>query len=257
MSRLIPLSAGFVVLLTLIVASCGGRVEATSASYAVPDSVDLPETNRYAIDTPFGRMVVELSDDTPRHRDNFKKLVATSFYDSTTFHRVISGFMIQGGDPNSKDDDPYNDGQGGPGYTIPAEITPTLFHRRGALATARTGDHVNPERESSGSQFYIVHGTIYDDTSLDMVQEQIRQSTSNPNFAFTDEMRELYRTEGGAPNLDQQYTVFGQLVEGFEVLDTIASTATPRSTGSQVPPQLVDRPLQDVPMQISPLSDDE
>ncbi len=245
-------------LLIFGLAACGARVDATSNQNAgmpaIPDSVVLPATNYFAIDTPLGRMVVELSDETPRHRDNFKRLVATAFYDSTTFHRVIAGFMIQGGDPNSKDNDPNNDGQGGPGYTIPAEFQPTLFHRRGALATARTSDQVNPQRESSGSQFYIVHGTVYDDVTLDQVQDQIRQNTANPSFAFTEEMREAYRTVGGAPNLDQQYTVFGQLVEGFDVLDAIATTATPRSTGAMAAPQLADRPLQNVPMVITPLT---
>ena len=221
------------------------------------DTLDLPATNHYAIDTPFGRMVVQLSDHTPRHRDNFKRLVEQSFYDSTTFHRVISGFMIQGGDPNSKDENPENDGQGGPGYTIPAEIQAELFHRRGALATARTSDQVNPDRESSGSQFYIVHGSVYDDATLDMVQEQIAAATGKAGFAFTDEMREVYKTEGGAPNLDQQYTVFGQLVEGFEVLDSIATSPTPRATGTPAPPHLGDRPVEPIPMTIVPLSDYE
>ena len=247
---------GPLALLLLLVGGCGSRVGATSGSdagEAVSDTVQIPETNYYAIDTPLGRMVVRLSDDTPLHRDNFKRLVAQSFYDSTTFHRVIYGFMIQGGDPNSRDDDPDNDGQGGPGYTIPAEFRGNLYHRKGALATARTGDHVNPQRESSGSQFYIVHGTRYDDATLDAVQEQIRSATSNPNFAFTEEMREVYRTQGGAPNLDQQYTVFGQLVEGFDVLDAIASTNTARSTGASAPPHLGDRPLQAVPMVVTPL----
>ena len=249
-------------LLALVcVGACGSRAEAPSNGAAArgqaPDSVVLPETNFYEIRTRYGRMVVELSDLTPAHRDNFKRLVARAYYDSSTFHRVISGFMIQGGDPNSKDDDPNNDGQGGPGYTIPAEIHPDLYHRRGALATARTGDHVNPRRESSGSQFYIVHGTVVDSVTLNGIQDQIRTATGNASFAYTDEMRGAYASEGGAPNLDQQYTVFGQLVEGFDVLDAIAGTSTARSTGAIAPPNVADRPLEDIAMTVRPLPDFE
>lgn len=228
----------------------------TSASQTTAsDAVDLPATNYYEITTPQGRMVIRLYDETPLHRDNFKKLVEEGFYDGTTFHRVIAGFMIQGGDPNSRDDDPGNDGLGGPGYTVPAEFAPGLYHKRGAIAAARTGDQVNPERRSSGSQFYIVHGTPLDSMTLDMIEEQIQMATRDSEFRFTEDMRQSYMSEGGAPNLDRQYTVFGEVVEGFEVLDGIATVDTPRATGQPAPPQFADRPVEDVTMQIKSLPD--
>ena len=214
---------------------------------------DLPKTNYYEIVVPQGRMVVRLYDETPVHRDNFKKLVSEGFYDGTTFHRVIEGFMIQGGDPNSKDADPYNDGMGDPGYTLPAEFVSSMYHKRGVLAAARTGDQVNPERRSSGSQFYIVHGTTFDDATLDMVVQQIRMTLRDTSFNLTEEMRAVYRTEGGAPNLDGQYTVFGEVVEGFEVLDAVAAVPTPGKMRQRTNPQLADRPLADVRMTIRPL----
>ncbi len=217
------------------------------------DTLRLPLTNYYEIHTPLGRMVVRLYDETPLHRDNFKRLVASGFYDSTTFHRVIEGFVIQGGDPNSKDADPANDGTGGPGYTLPAEIRPGLFHKRGALAAARQGDEVNPERRSSGSQFYLVVGRTFDAAALDEIEAYLREQIPDPDFVFPDSVRRLYQTVGGAPFLDGLYTVFGELVEGFEVMDAIARLPTPRTTGEQVPPAQLDRPLQPVPMTIRPL----
>lgn len=142
--------------------------------------------------TQFGDMKALLYDDTPKHKENFIKLVEDGYYDSTTFHRVISGFMIQGGDPNSKDANPMNDGLGGPGYTIPAEIKHK--HKKGALAAARKGDAVNPNRESSGSQFYIAH------------------------------------SEQGTAHLNGQYTVFGEVVSGLSIIDSIASVEMSRSS---------------------------
>jgi peptidyl-prolyl cis-trans isomerase B (cyclophilin B) len=139
------------------------------------------------ITTSFGEMVAVLYDETPRHKENFLKLAKSGFYNNTTFHRIIQNFMIQGGDQNSKDDDKTNDGAGDVGYQIPAEIQPELKHVRGALAAARQGDMVNPKRESSGSQFYIVQ---------------------NPN---------------GTPHLDTKYTVFGQVISGLDVVDKIAT----------------------------------
>ena len=199
-------------------------------------------------------MVIRLYDETPAHRDNFKKLVAEGFYDGATFHRIIAGFMIQGGDPNSKDDDPYNDGQGGPGYTIPAEFNPNLYHKRGALAAARQGDQVNPERRSSGSQFYVVHGgNTIDEAMLAQIEERVREATNNPDFRFSDEARADYLAHGGAPFLDMQYTVFGEVVEGFDVLDRIATTPTARSSGQRVHPALGDQPLERVEMTVRPL----
>ena len=197
---------------TLALAGCRTPRAVTS------ETPPLPATNHYAIDTALGTLVVQLADETPLHRDNFKKLVAEGFYDGTTFHRVIRDFMVQGGDPNSKDDDPANDGQGGPGYTLPAEIVPALTHTVGALAAARQGDAVNPERRSSGSQFYLVTGDR-------------------------------------ARHLDGEYTVFGHLVEGFDVLEQIQRAPTPRATGQRVPPPLMDRPPEPVVMTIRPLPD--
>jgi cyclophilin family peptidyl-prolyl cis-trans isomerase len=240
--NLILLVCGVMPLCALLIYGCGG-----SASNA---TTLLPETNYYEIETPLGRMVLRLYDETPGHRDNFKKLVAEQFYDSTRFHRVISGFMIQGGDPNSRDDNPANDGQGGPGYRVPAEIVPGLFHKRGALSAARQADQVNPERQSSGSQFYIVHGTIFPDDYLSQMEAGLKQQIPDPAFAFSEEARRVYTTEGGAPNLDGMYTVFGELVEGFDVLDDITRVATPSRLGGRgdnplVPVWMVARPLPD------------
>lgn len=221
----------------------------------VSDSYDVAADSYYEIRVPQGRMVIRLYDETPVHRDNFEKLVSEGFYDGTTFHRIIEGFMIQGGDPNSRDEDPFNDGQGGPGYTLAAEIVPGLFHKRGALAAARTGDHVNPGRRSSGSQFYVVQGTTFDDQTLGMIEQQIRMTARDSSFTFSDEARASYNAVGGAPNLDGQYTVFGEIVEGLDVLDDVASIPTPRRTGQRVSPQIVDRPIDDVKMSVRPLPD--
>jgi len=208
--------------------------------------------NYYEIETQYGSMVVALFDDTPVHRDNFKKLVEEGFYDGTTFHRVIEGFMIQGGDPNSKDDDPANDGNGGPGYTLEAEIHSHLINRRGALVAARQGDNVNPLRRSSGSQFYIVQGQQLFDDAMDQLETRVQQAVQG--FTFTDEVRDIYAEEGGAPWLDMQYSVFGQLVEGEHVLDRIAGIRTPRK--QQRPPgENWDRPPDDIPMTIRHLPD--
>lgn len=241
--------------------NAGESAAATDDQAALPENSDTPMTptvsdsNYYAIDTPKGRMVVALYDDTPGHRDNFKKLAGEDFYDGTAFHRVIQGFMIQGGDPNSKDDDPMNDGQGGPGYTLEAEIKPYLFNRRGALVAARMPDQVNPERRSSGSQFYIVHGgSPIEEGMLARMQMGVSQSIGEA-FEFSEEAREAYMTEGGAPWLDRQYTVFGELVEGFDVLDSIATVSTPRARGEQGNPALADRPAEPITMSVEHLPD--
>ncbi|NND71044.1 MAG: peptidylprolyl isomerase [Rhodothermales bacterium] len=215
----------------------------------------LPATNYFKIITPNGDMVIRLYDDTPAHRDNFKKLVAQNYYDGTKFHRVIESFMIQGGDPNSKDDDPMNDGQGGPGYTVPAEIQAPLFHKKGALAAARTGDQINPERESSGSQFYIVQGQVYPEDMLERIEKQLGDVVDG--FSYPEEFREIYTTVGGTPSLDMQYTVFGELVEGFDVLDQIAQAPTARKSGDPAHPAVIDRPVEDIDMTIVALEDYE
>ncbi|QNF33452.1 peptidylprolyl isomerase [Adhaeribacter swui] len=160
--------------------------------------------NIVTITTQFGNMVVVLYDETPQHKANFLKLAKEGFYNNTTFHRIIDDFMIQGGDKNSKDDDPTNDGAGDIGYQIPAEFNPQFKHVRGALAAARQGDYVNPKRESSGSQFYIVEN------------------------------------HAGTPHLDNQYTVFGQVISGLDVIDKIA----------EQPKGPRDRPLADIRMTV-------
>jgi cyclophilin family peptidyl-prolyl cis-trans isomerase len=191
-----------------------------------------PDACLVELSTEFGTMLIELYDATPLHRDNFLKLVREEFYDDLLFHRVIKGFMIQGGDPNSRgaaQGAPL--GSGGPGYTIPAEFVDTLVHIKGALAAARTGDAVNPERRSSGSQFYIVDGR--------QVSEQMLQTVEARNdFRYAQDDKEIYLQMGGTPALDQNYTVFGRVISGLSVIDRISSVRTnPR-----------DRPREDVKM---------
>jgi len=183
------------------------------------------------LQTSFGDVVVRLSDSTPLHRDNFLKLTKTHYYDSVLFHRVIPRFMIQAGDPASKKAAPGALlGNGGPEYKIPAEFRQTLFHKKGMLAAAR-GD--NPEKASSGSQFYIVVGRIFSDAGLDSV-ETYRLKRKIPA-----DQREVYKTIGGTPHLDQTYTVFGEVVKGMDVVDKISAVPTSKGTDR-------DRPLEDV-----------
>ena len=186
------------------------------------------------ITTSYGKMVVSLSDKTPGHRDNFIKLVEEGFYTDLLFHRVIDGFMIQGGDPTSRGAGKGTMlGSGGPGYQIPAEFDQELAHVKGALAAARTGDAGNPERKSSGSQFYIVSGRPVVDRDLDAMQ-------TRKGITYSTETRKAYLENGGVPFLDADYTVFGQVVEGLDVIDAIAKAAT---SGQ-------DRPVEDVTMKI-------
>lgn len=242
------------------------------------------------IETKFGPIKAMLYNETPKHRDNFIKLVNDGFYDSLLFHRVIKNFMIQGGDPGSKNA-PANKplGSGGPGYKIDAEFVNGLFHKKGALAAAREGDQVNPDKQSSGSQFYIVMGQVINHESLVNFEEQINfpkrrqlvfdyvdkpenaaiktladslqraQKFDELNqlfgniaqqlepeyqkldlFNFTPQMIEAYTTVGGTPHLDNQYTVFGQVVEGLNIIDSIANVKTNRA----------DRPIDDIIMKI-------
>lgn len=187
------------------------------------------------LETNYGDIIIRLSDSTPLHRDNFIKLVKAGFYDSVLFHRVIQNFMIQSGDPNSKHAPagvPL--GNGGPGYTIPAEFRQTLFHKKGVIAAARMSDNVNPQKASSGSQFYIVQGRIFTDAGLDST-EKLRMNGRK----ILPEQREVYKTIGGTPHLDQGYTVFGEVVKGIDVVDKIAAVQTSRSIDR-------DRPIQDV-----------
>lgn len=192
------------------------------------------EEQMVSISTAYGDIVLKLYNETPLHRDNFIKLVQQGFYDSTLFHRVIQGFMIQGGDPDSKTA-PAGAmlGNGDLGYTIPAEFRPNLFHKKGALAAARMGDDVNPNKESSACQFYIVQGQTFSDAQLD--QMQARSGIISPS------RRAVYKTLGGTPFLDGSYTVFGEVVSGLEIVDKIAAVAKDQ----------MDRPIENVSMKIS------
>ncbi len=203
---------------------------------AQPDSVVTKKDRKkrdVLLQTSMGDIVIRLSDSTPLHRDNFLKLVKTKYYDSLLFHRVINNFMIQAGDPNSKNAEPGKGlGSGGPPYRIPAEIRKTLFHKKGVIAAARSN---NPEKASSGSQFYLTQGKIYTDAGLDSVRRNRMEGRIIPP-----EQREVYKTIGGVPHLDQNYTVFGEVVKGIEVIDKIAAVATSKATTD------IDRPLEDV-----------
>ena len=239
--------------------------------------------SKVKITTALGNITVRLYDETPLHRDNFLKLAKEGFYNGTLFHRVIKDFMIQGGDPDSKGAPAGKAlGMGGPDYTIEAEIKPGLIHKRGALAAARQGDEVNPERRSSGSQFYIVWGQQYKEGQMGQLAKQMKMQALNTVFnrlaterkaqimelrrnrdraglqELQDELealahaevesqqlglselqRQTYTTLGGTPHLDGQYTVFGEVVEGLDVVERIQHAATGRN----------DRPVEDVAME--------
>lgn len=199
----------------LLLSSCGERVY------------------KAKIETEYGNIIVELFNDTPGHRDNFIKLVKEDFYSDLLFHRVINDFMIQGGDPNSKGAGPeVRLGAGGPGYRIPNEIK--HLHYRGTLAAARMGGPTNPMKESSGSQFYIVQG------KSEITESDLNQAAQYHGRAYTSEEEEKYIKEGGYPNLDNSYTVFGKVIDGMDVVDEIA----------RVPTNGMDRPLEDIKMKI-------
>jgi len=228
---------------------------------------------RALIKTTEGDILISLSDLTPLHRDNFIKLAGSGFYDGVTFHRVIKDFMIQTGDGTTRQDSALIPED----YTIPAEINDTLFHKRGAVAAARMGDDVNPERNSSGTQFYIVQGKVYNDDDLAATMQRIeynrrqylynkalidlrREAEQSGTAVSEDEIQQnaiikayeameeagpyvmpehrknIYKTEGGTPFLDGAYTVFGEVLEGMEVVDKIAGTAT----------DMTDKPVQDI-----------
>ncbi len=186
------------------------------------------------IETPYGDMEVELYDETPKHRDNFIKLAEKGFYDGLLFHRVIDGFMIQGGDPNSKNAPKDKRlGSGGPGYQIDAEFNPDLIHLKGALSAARMGDNVNPEKKSSGSQFFIVQGSKLTDAQLKQIEQR-------KGIHYTEKQKKEYKQIGGTPFLDGDYTVFGRVISGLDVIDKIAKVKKNRA----------DRPVEDIWMKI-------
>lgn len=263
----------FFLLVTLLVTviSCGNKEKKSDETVV-------------SIKTELGEIKVKLYDETPEHKKNFLKLINDGFYDGLLFHRVINHFMIQGGDPMSRNAGKnIMLGGGGPGYTLPAEIVPKYFHKKGALAAARKGTG-NLERRSNGSQFYIVQGEVYTNAALDTMQIIINDRLKNrlvkkhlnaiknellelrkkndragfdlriaeerelvdsiyaagPQFAFTDEQRKVYTTIGGYPSLDGEYTVFGEVIEGLDVLDKIAAVETDKQ----------NRPLQDISMQL-------
>ena len=187
------------------------------------------------LSTSLGDINIILYEETPLHTENFLQLARDGYFDNQIFHRVINNFMIQAGDPLSKDAKPGEIiGHGGPGYTIPAEFHPDLYHKKGAVAAARQGDDINPERASSGSQFYIVQGTIFGDDDLDLMEQR------QVHIRFTQEQRKVYKTIGGAPHLDYGYTVFGEVINGFDVLDLIAAVPTDNHS----------RPLEDIKIKI-------
>ncbi len=209
------------------------KVEATTPQENKEETKE--KTTMILISTSYGDMKAVLYNETPLHRDNFIKLVKEGYYDGTLFHRVIDGFMIQGGDPDSKTAKPNQMlGQGGPGYTIPAEFKQSLIHKKGALAAARMGDNVNPQKASSGSQFYIAQGKRYTSDELNMLSARMGKQ-------FNQIQKDAYTNEGGVPFLDYEYTVFGQVIEGLEVIDKIAKVQKDR----------YDRPVEDVKMTIS------
>jgi len=206
----------------------------TITSFSQKDSLVTKKDRKkdVLLKTSMGDIVIRLSDSTPLHRDNFLKLVKTRYYDSLLFHRVIKNFMIQGGDPNSKKAAPGQPlGNGGPAERIPAEFRQTLFHKKGVIAAARDN---NPEKASSGSQFYIAQGKKFSDAGLDSVETYRMDGKKIPAY-----QREVYKTIGGVPHLDQNYTVFGEVVKGIDVVDMIAAVPTSKGVDR-------DRPLTDV-----------
>lgn len=268
--------------LILCLGACGNKSGENNANSAdstknetqMQDSQRLPAKDdaKVLIHTSEGDITVLLYGDTPRHRDNFLKLVEENFYDSTLFHRVINEFMVQAGDPESRNAPAGKHlGAGGPGYQIDAEfVYPARFHKRGALAAARTGDQMNPERKSSGSQFYVVTGKTYTPAELDQMEQQMiqqqfyslaqkrrndimRMQKANDEAGlnalqeeliaqatelskFTPQQREAYTTVGGTPFLDAQYTVFGEVLSGMDTIEKIEKTRTDSS----------DRPASDI-----------
>jgi peptidyl-prolyl cis-trans isomerase B (cyclophilin B) len=213
------------ILFSLICLICSCKTAQIDSKPKVVENIE----HEVLISTDLGDMVVKLYNQTPKHRDNFLKLVNEKFYDSLLFHRVIKNFMIQGGDPQSKNAAKgVMLGSGDVGYTIPAEFVDTLIHKKGALAAARTE---NPEKASSGCQFYIVQGTV-------LTEEQANMMKMQRGVELSPEQKRVYSTIGGTPFLDKNYTVFGEVIQGLDVLDKIAAVQTAPG----------DRPLKDIHM---------
>ena len=265
-----------IILMAATINSCGGA----SSQNAKAQSAD--NETKVLIKTTVGDITIKLYNETPQHRDNFIKLVEEHYYDSILFHRVIKDFMVQAGDPESKNAEKgVQLGAGGPGYTIPAEfVYPKYFHKRGALSAARQADQVNPERKSSGSQFYIVTGKTYNKYELQDMEKQLRQKqgqgifdrlvaqnmdsimsmqmagdndgimklqeelNAKTNeifqeqgpFKFTEEQVDTYMSEGGTPFLDNDYTVFGEVIDGMKAVYKIEQAGT----------DMNDRPRKDI-----------
>lgn len=197
-----------------------------------------PKNKYVKISTSKGEVIIRLYNETPLHRDNFIKLAKEHYYDGIIFHRVIKAFMIQGGDPDSRNASPEASlGEGGLKYTIPAEFNDSLFHKKGVLAGAREGDNVNPSKASSSTQFYIVQGKVWTDSLLNITEEK------RLKFKIPEWQREVYKTIGGTPHLDRNYTVYGEVVKGLEMVDNIASMPTGKA----------DRPTEDVKMIVTVL----
>lgn len=192
------------------------------------------------ISTTLGDIKISLYNETPKHRDNFMKLAKDGALDGTLFHRVIQNFMIQGGDPDSKNAKPGSVlGEGGLGYTVPAEFVRGIIHKKGVLAAAREGDDVNPQKASSSTQFYIVQGRTFKRAELEAMLKSKNANTQN-KFEYTEEQIKIYETLGGTPHLDMNYTVFGEVVEGLDVVDKIAAVKTDKR----------DRPVEDIKMTV-------
>jgi cyclophilin family peptidyl-prolyl cis-trans isomerase len=206
-----------------------------SCSVSKKTSVKETRQKKVMITTDYGTIILELYNKTSLHRDNFIKLVKQHFYDSLLFHRVIKGFMIQGGDPESKHaKEGQLLGEGSLKYTIPAELDTSLFHKKGALAAAREADADNPQKRSSSTQFYIVDGRTYTDAQMDKMEEKV-------HIKIPENHRIIYSTIGGDPFLDMNYTVFGEVISGLDVIDKIANTPTDEN----------NRPLKNIRMKIT------